>query len=121
MVWRKPQRLTNGMKRAAREHRREPTVAEARLWASLRRNQLAGAGFRRQHPVGAFILDFYCPAKRLCIELDGPIHERQREHDAMRTESLAAHGIGVVRFLNGEVLDDLPSVLQRIEASLDRK
>jgi very-short-patch-repair endonuclease len=109
------------MKRAAREHRREPTEAEARLWASLRRNQLAGIGLRRQHPVGAFILDFYCPAKRLCVELDGPIHEHRQEHDAMRTESLAAHGIRVIRFLNREVMDDLPSVLQRIEASLDAK
>jgi very-short-patch-repair endonuclease len=120
MVWRQPQRLPEGIKRAARGHRSEPTPAEARLWERLRRNQLCDAGFRRQHPIGSFILDFYCPAHRLAVEVDGAIHDQQAEYDQARTDSLAAHGIRVIRFRNEEVLDDLPDVLQRIEAALSR-
>ncbi len=62
--------------------------------------------------------DFYCPGRKLCIELDGPIHDRLAEHDQNRTECLALRGIRVIRFRNDEVLTDPDSVLQRIRASL---
>ncbi|WP_229425761.1 endonuclease domain-containing protein [Lusitaniella coriacea] len=70
--------------------------------------------FRRQHPVGSFILDFYCPSCKLAIELDGAIHECQAEYDAARTQQLENFGYRVIRFQNERVLEDLPSVLAEI-------
>ncbi len=75
----------------ARELRHAPTRAEDLLW-----NTLCGWGlakFRRQHPVHRFILDFYCASAKLCIEVDGGIHDEQQERDAARTEYLNARGI----------------------------
>ncbi|HEU0297907.1 MAG TPA: endonuclease domain-containing protein [Longimicrobium sp.] len=99
----------------AKEHRQDPTSAEAVLWSALRRQQLGGLPFRRQHPVGRFILDFYCPRKKLCVELDGSSHDGREADDQARTDALALLKIHVVRFRNDEVLQDLPSVLRRIE------
>ncbi|HEX6372356.1 MAG TPA: endonuclease domain-containing protein, partial [Longimicrobium sp.] len=104
---------------AAKAHRQEPTTAERVLWSALRRQQLGGLPFRRQHPVDRFILDFYCPRKKLCVELDGTSHDGREIMDEARTEALATFNIRVIRFRNEEVLSDLPSVLQRIKASLD--
>ena len=100
----------------ARELRYAPTRAEDRLWNALRGWNLAK--FRRQHPFERFILDFYCPAAKLCVEVDGDIHDEQVERDAARTELLNAHGIRVIRFRNDEVLGDTRSVLRRIETAL---
>lgn len=105
---------------AAREHRREPTPAEERLWDAVRDQQIRGLNIRRQHPVGPFILDFYCPKKKLCIELDGSVHDGREMMDEARTESLGTMKIRVIRFRNEEVINNLPSVLQRIEAALDQ-
>jgi very-short-patch-repair endonuclease len=104
---------------AAREQRQHATSAEEVLWSALRRQQIRGLPFRRQHPVGHFIPDFYCPRKKLRVELDGGIHDDQRERDAARTEALARLKIRDIRFRNEEVLSDLASVVQRIEAALD--
>ena len=106
---------------AAKVHRQEPTKAEDVLWSALRKQQLCGLPFRRQHPVGRFILDFYCPRKKLCVELDGSFHDGREACDEARTEALAKFNIRVIRFRNEEVLSDLPSVLHRIEAALDMK
>jgi very-short-patch-repair endonuclease len=95
------------------------TPAEEVLWAALRRNQLAGLHFRRQHAMGRFILDFYCPSKKLCVELDGPIHDEQQERDEARTQTLAHQGIRVIRFRNDEVFSSLTSVLRRIELAAE--
>jgi very-short-patch-repair endonuclease len=73
------------------------TMPERTLWALLRRNQL-GLHFRRQHPIGPLILDFYCATAKLCIEVDGPSHESQTEYDQRRTMWLAHEGIRVLRF-----------------------
>jgi very-short-patch-repair endonuclease len=116
---RRPNRVIPRVMLAAREHRKEPAEAEGRLWAALRDQQLGGLNFRRQHPVGPFILDFYCPGKKLCIEVDGGIHDAQREMDEARTEALGTLRIRVIRFRNEEVLDELPSVLARIAAAAD--
>ncbi len=96
--------------------RREETPAESAMWQALRDSQLDGPRFRRQHALGQFVLDFYCPALRLVVELDGNIHNtpEQAERDRARTEHLAAAGYTVVRFRNHEVLHDLPSVLARL-------
>jgi very-short-patch-repair endonuclease len=104
---------------AAKVHRQEPTAAETLLWSALRKQQLCGLPFRRQHPVDRFILDFYCPRKKLAVELDGASHDGRESVDQARTDALATLNIRVIRFRNEEVLNDLPSVLQRIKAAVD--
>jgi very-short-patch-repair endonuclease len=97
-----------------RELRRQATPAEVVLWEALRDRRLDGLKFRRQHGLGPFVLDFFCAAHGLVIELDGVIHDYQVEQDAYRTEYLAQYGFRVVRFRNEEVFRDLPSVLDCI-------
>jgi very-short-patch-repair endonuclease len=87
------------------------------LWQRLRRDQLDGLHFRRQHPIGRFVLDFYCPAARLVVELDGGVHVTRRQRDAERTEMLRAGGYWVLRFRNEEVIDNVESVLNRIRSA----
>jgi len=95
------------------------TPAEQRLWNVLRANQLRDTHFRRQHPAGGFVLDFYCPRHKLAIELDGSAHDGREGRDDDRTAGLSKLRIRVIRFRNGEVFDDLPGVLARIEAALE--
>ena len=99
---------------AARQLRQNMTPAEQRLWDALRNKQLDGLKFRTQHPVGPFILDFWCPARKLVVEVDGGIHDYQADADEARTHQLEAFGYNVLRFRNQEVMDDLPAVLERI-------
>jgi very-short-patch-repair endonuclease len=107
---RKARRLTD----SARELRRRETVAEAILWTALRGRQVAGLKFRRQRPAGPFVLDFYCPDHRLVVEVDGGIHDEQREQDAARTAILEQYGYRVLRFRNEEIESDFAAVLARI-------
>ena len=86
----------------AKDLRRGMTQPERMLWTMLRRNQL-GLHFRRQHPLGPYILDFYCAAAKLCVEVDGPVHEGRESRDAYRTRRLAEDGVRVIRF----TVDDL--------------
>jgi leucyl-tRNA synthetase len=99
----------------ARELRQKMTHAESILWQALRRKPW-GIKFRRQHPIGGFILDFYCSQANLGIEIDGGYHDEaeQMVNDAFRSEALLDRDIDVVRFTNDEVLADLPSVLEAI-------
>ncbi|MFC6224556.1 endonuclease domain-containing protein [Hymenobacter artigasi] len=92
------------------------TPAEATLWKSLKGGQLAGRKFRRQHSVGAYILDFYCPEERIAVELDGAGHYTAAGnlHDAARTAYLNTLGIQVVRFENKLIWSALETVLQAI-------
>lgn len=107
--------------RAAYQMRREMTPAERFLWSALRLNQLDGLGFRRQHPLGPYILDFCCPSIRLVIELDGDSHHGREEDDLAKTTHLESYGYRVIRFQNQEVLTNLPGVLSRIrEAAHER-
>jgi very-short-patch-repair endonuclease len=94
------------------------TSAEATLWKSLKGGQLAGRKFRRQHSVGAYVLDFYCPEERTAVELDGAGHYTVSGsmHDAARTAYLTTLGIQVVRFENKLIWSALSSVLQTIES-----
>ncbi|HEU0055465.1 MAG TPA: DUF559 domain-containing protein [Longimicrobium sp.] len=101
------------LQQAAKELRQRGTRAERGLWSALRGRQL-GFKVRRQHAVGRFILDFYIPDHRLAIEVDGDVHDFQRERDAERTAVLNQHHVRVLRFRNEEVLNDLPAVLARI-------
>ena len=101
----------------ARELRREMTPAEKLLWSRLRNKRLDGLKFRRQHPLGPFIADFYCAACRLVVEIDGDIHDLQPEREAARTEQFAQYGYRVIRFRNKQVLNDIEDVLAAIEAA----
>jgi very-short-patch-repair endonuclease len=114
--WRAPQQV----QQAAKELRARMTDAERLLWSVLRRDQMGGLSFRRQHPIGPFVLDFYCPAIKLCIELDGPIHDQQQELDQARTEALETLGIRVIRFRNEEVMDNLPGAVEEIRYAIGR-
>jgi very-short-patch-repair endonuclease len=98
----------------AKELRRNMTMAEHAMWEALRRNSLDGLHFRRQHVIAGFIVDFYCHAARLVVEIDGPVHEQQRDHDVERSGILESYGLRVIRFTNDEVLYNLPEVLGKI-------
>jgi very-short-patch-repair endonuclease len=98
----------------AREFRKNPTNAEKILWQQLRGGQLGGNKFRRQHPLGGYILDFYCAQARLAIEVDGGVHQCQANEDAVRSENLAEIDVEVIRFWNGEVESDMDGVKNRI-------
>jgi very-short-patch-repair endonuclease len=103
-------------RRFARRMRREPTPAEEALWTVLRNRRLAGFKFRRQHPLGKYLIDCYCPAARLVIELDGDSHatDEAKRYDAERTQYLEARGVLVLRFWNTQVAEDRDAVLDRI-------
>ena len=103
---------------AARALRREMTPAEERLWKALRKHRQDGFHFRRQHPILRFVVDFCCTSRKLCIEVDGGIHDEQQERDAERTAVLEAAGYRVLRFRNEEVLGSLHLVVRRIQAAL---
>jgi len=107
------------LKPYAREMRKNPTPAEDALWQHLRLNQL-GVKFRRQHAIGPFIVDFYAREARLIIEVDGPIHETQKEYDEMRQAYLESLGYRVVRFTNEQVLQNMDAVLATLQKVLSR-
>jgi len=98
----------------ARELRRAMTPEEKPLWQALRTNKLHGFHFRRQQVIAGFIVDFYCHAAGLVIELDGEVHEQQREYDAERDRVLAARGLRVLRFTNDVLKHRMADVLRRI-------
>jgi very-short-patch-repair endonuclease len=92
------------------------TPAEAKLWSLLKSGQVKDRKFRRQHSVGPYVLDFYCPSERLCIELDGAAHftDGGYEYDEARTEYLEALHIRVIRFENKDIFDNTEGVLEVI-------
>jgi very-short-patch-repair endonuclease len=104
----------------ARSLRQSTTDAEQLLWRLLRNRRLAGYKFRRQHPIPPYILDFYCDAAQLAIELDGGQHntDEARARDEIRTSFLASRGIQVLRFWNDVVLTETDAVLEAIHKAL---
>ena len=98
----------------ARELRKSPTDAERALWRHLRLKQLAGHRFRRQHPVGPYIVDFFCFEKQLVVEIDGGQHSQQTGYDDERTAWLEGEGYTVLRFWNNEVFGQVGAVKQVI-------
>ena len=103
-----------------RNLRKNQTDVERNLWNILRNRQMRGLKFIRQYSVGTYILDFFCPAKRLAIELDGGQHneDSNRAHDEARTQYLALEHIRVVRFWNNEVLENIQGVYDKIEQEI---
>jgi very-short-patch-repair endonuclease len=106
------------LRERARQLRTNMTDAERRLWWQLRRKQIDGHRFRRQVPIGPYIVDFACLAQRLLIEVDGGQHSDNAERDAVRTEWLEAQGFRVIRFWNNDVFENMGGVLEVIDAAL---
>jgi very-short-patch-repair endonuclease len=105
---------TPEIEHAARHLRHRLTPAEARLWQALKNRQLGNLRWRCQHPIGRFIVDFYCPSRRLVVEVDGGIHQQQQDYDAARTEHLQEYGYTIIRFSNEAVESNLEAVLTTI-------
>ncbi len=108
------------MKDLRRHLRRSLTPAEATLWKALQGLKLAGMKFRRQHSIGNYVVDFYCPKSKLVIELDGEKHfnSMASDYDLRRSESLNRHGIRVIRFENRAVFENAEGVLHAIKEHL---
>ena len=98
----------------ARSLRQPLTPAEQALWNRLRARQLGGYKFRRQQPIGRFVVDFYCHESRLVVEIDGDTHDGNEQRDAARSAWLTAQGLRVVRYTNAEVHEQLEQVLAAI-------
>ena len=111
------------LKKFRKALRNNATRAERVLWKCLQKRQLGGYKFRRQHSVGNYILDFYCPEKRLAIELDGAHHytDEGKEYDEVRTEYLAQHAIKVLRFENKKVFENQSQLLDFVLEELTRE
>ena len=107
-------RIKPSTTRNARTLRRNMTEAERVLWHRLRRRQVAGCRFRRQHPLGGFIVDFVSLEARLVVEVDGGQHAERHGYDQERTAWLARRGYRVLRFWNNEVLANAEGVLDVI-------
>jgi len=105
----------------ARELRRNPTDAERRLWQELRRRQIRGVKFRRQQPIGNFIVDFVSFEPRIIIEVDGGQHAEQVAYDEKRTRWLEAQGYRVLRFWDNEVLADIEAVMQAVFDAVEQR
>ena len=107
----------------ARRMRKHPTAAEQALWRVVRNRRLAGVKFRRQHPFGPYILDCYCPAARLVVEVDGDSHadDEAKRRDLERTEYLKRRGLLVLRFWNVELAEDEEAVIDRILSECTRR
>ncbi len=111
------QKITPEKMARAKELRHNLTKAENVLWQQLRANRLGGLHFRRQQILLGYIVDFYCHAASLIIEVDGDIHENQRTADQKRDVILEGKGFRILRFRNQEIEHDLNAVLSRIMAA----
>lgn len=100
----------------ARELRKKQTVAELLLREIIRNKNVNNLKFRRQHPLGNYIADFYCPEKNLVIELDGSIHNKieQKKRDQERDAIMKQHNINVIRFTNDDIFERIEEVIQTI-------
>ena len=102
----------------ARKLREQMTDAEVRLWFRLRANHMGGHHFRRQVPVGPYVVDFLCVKAQLVIEVDGSQHQTAPSRDEERTAWLRSRGLRVLRFWNNDVLQQTESVLEKIRLVL---
>lgn len=103
----------------AKTLRQNSTEAERELWQHLRRFQMNGHKFRRQHPIGPYIVDFACIERNLAIEIDGGHHSKEAEYDDARTEWLESQGFKVLRFWNNQVLKEIEAVKLAIWDALE--
>ena len=108
------------MKSRARSLRRNSTDAEIILWQHLRGRRLLGYKFRRQVPVGKYIVDFLCEDQAIVIELDGGQHMEQERYDQTRTNWLQANGFLVLRFWNNDIAENLEGVLESLFSTIEK-
>jgi very-short-patch-repair endonuclease len=109
------QRISESKYIESKALRRNMTPAEKRLWVRLRNNRADGYHFRRQQIIAGFIVDFYCHEVSLIIELDGAVHEINKEADLQRETILQEMGFRIIRFRNEEVIDNIEEVVSEIE------
>lgn len=102
-------------KQFARQLRGDQTSAEEKVWALLRDRQLFGLKFRRQHVIEGFVVDFYCPERKLAIEIDGGVHNRQKEYDLLRQQEIESKFNAVIRVKNEEIVDNCAVLIKRIK------
>jgi len=95
------------------------TDAERLLWSRLRGRQVDGCKFRRQHPIGPYVVDFACIERSLVVELDGGQHVDRESEDMARTRSLESDGYSVVRFWDNQVFEELDAVVEAIRLALE--
>ena len=100
----------------ARRLRKEQTAEERIVWSRLRNRGLMNLKFRRQHVIEGFIVDFYCHEARLAVEIDGKIHEKQKDYDMARQALIEEKGVRFVRITNEEVNLDINAALEKIQA-----
>ena len=105
----------------ARELRKNSTIQERRLWNILKNRQFHNLKFKRQQPIGNYIVDFICKEAKIIIEVDGGQHNEKEniELDKIRTEFLESKGYKVIRFWNNEVYENIEGVIKRLEKELN--
>jgi very-short-patch-repair endonuclease len=106
------------MVKAAQDLRRRATPSEEVLWHALRAKQVGGRRFRRQQPIGPFVVDFFCPSARLVVEVDGAIHDSTVEADRQRQAAIEGLGLRFLRVTVAEVENELPAVVDRIKDAI---
>jgi len=106
---------TAAIKDKAKKLRKKMTDAEKILWSKIRNRKVNGMYFRRQHPYGIYILDFFCFEANLVIEVDGLIHLSKHEYDLERTEYLESSGLTIIRFRNADIENRIGKVLEKIQ------
>jgi very-short-patch-repair endonuclease len=111
--------LARGLQQLAGTAKRQPTPQERIMWARLRDSRLNGYKFRQQHPIHSYRVDFYCAAGKLIVELDGRIHQKQADEDAIRQAFLERFGYRFLRFTNDQVTSNVDTVLAKIRQTLD--
>ena len=99
--------------------RKNMTKAETILWKRLRMNQIDGLHFRKQHPYGMYIIDFYCDKAMLAIEVDGEIHKTRNTYDSERTVYLESTGLRVIRFTKEDILNRIEWVISEIRKAIN--
>jgi very-short-patch-repair endonuclease len=113
------QTINPALQEAAKQLRQNMTPQEKVLWGHLRAKQLAGLHFRRQQIIDGYIVDFYCNKAGLVIEVDGPIHLRQKDYDQERDEQLKSRGLRIIHIRNDEIDQNLEGVLEEIRVNIN--
>jgi len=114
MAKRQLRRVAPETREKAQQLRRDQTIPELLLWSILKEKRMGGLKFRRQHPIEPYIVDFYCPAANLVIELDGESHVGRADYDESRSAYLQRLGLFVLRFNNDDVLNHLEAIGETI-------
>jgi very-short-patch-repair endonuclease len=103
---------------AARLLRENMNSFENLMWERLKGKQISGVRFRRQHPIDIFIADFYCHQAKLVVEIDGEVHNLQKDYDVGRTAEMGKYDILVIRFTNTDVITGIEDVISKIEETV---